>query len=272
MQTALQAGIVGFGSIGEDVARRLLHGGVPGVALAAVAGRDIAKTEAAVARLCRPVSVVPLAELVRRCDIVIECANAASLPEIARAALSAGCTFIAVSASGLTNCPDLVDLACRYGGRVRIATGALPGLDAVRSAAEDAAASVKLTATLLPISVAEEPYITSRNFGDLGNTAKPPICVFRGSAREAMAAFPRHFNVAVALGLAGIGLDRTEVDVFVDARITGAVLNIEVHSEDVDLFLTSRNRASEVSRTSRIVAPSIIAAVRSLVSPVSAGS
>ena len=92
-------------------------------------------------------------------------------------------------------------------------------------------------------------------------------------AREAARHFPRHFNVAVALSLAGIGLDRTLIEILADGRIPGARHTVRVKSEVVELEMTSQNFPSpENNRTSRIVAPSILAALRELREPVRVGS
>ena len=81
-----------------------------------------------------------------------------------------------------------------------------------------------------------------------------------------------HFNVAVSLSLAGIGFDKTTVEVWADPDIPGAIHHVEVDGDDISLTLESRNRPSQNPRTSRIVAPSIIAAIRALVAPVTVGS
>jgi aspartate dehydrogenase len=104
------------------------------------------------------------------------------------------------------------------------------------------------------------------------NIPKEPIKIFEGTAGEAAGHFPRHFNVAVSLSLAGIGFDRTTVEIWIDPGIPGAIHQVELEGDDIGLTMTSRNRPSENPRTSRIVAPSIIAALRGLVAPVTSGS
>jgi aspartate dehydrogenase len=79
--------------------------------------------------------------------------------------------------------------------------------------------------------------------------------------------------VAVTVSLAGIGLDRTLVTMYADPAIAGTVHLIEVEADNFQLRLESRNRPSATNpRTSRAVAPSILAALRALVSPVQVGS
>ena len=142
----------------------------------------------------------------------------------------------------------------------------------IRSAREGGIESVRLVSHILPRSLAHEDYVTERRI-DLGRAEREPVPVFAGSAREAARHFPRHFNVAVALSLAGIGLDRTEIEIHADGRIPGARHTVHVKSAAVELEMTSQNFPSpENNRTSRIVAPSILAALREIGSPVRVGS
>jgi aspartate dehydrogenase len=269
---AVTVGLAGFGNVGQELARRLSQGAIPEAGLIAVTARNLDKARVAAEQFDPEPKVVPLDELARLCDVVIECATAEAFPEIARAVVGAGKILIAVSVGGLPNCPELIDLAREHGGRVRVASGALPGLDIIRSAAEGRILSVHLRSRIKPGSMAHEQYVRDRGFDFETAPPSAPVKVFEGSAAEAAAAFPRHFNVAVTLSLGGIGLDRTTVEVWVDPDIPGAIHQVEVDAEDIGLTLISRNRPSANPRTSRIVAPSILAALRSLVAPLQVGS
>src|SRR5690606_21042416 len=131
---------------------------------------------------------------------------------------------------------------------------------------------VSLPSRIRPDSLAKEPYVRSQGL-DFSTPPKEAVRVFHGTAREAAAAFPRHFNVAVALSLAGVGLDRTQIEVWCDPDIPGAIHHVEVDAEAVRLDMTAFNRPSPANRnTSRIVAPSIMAALRNMVSPIRVGS
>ena len=73
--------------------------------------------------------------------------------------------------------------------------------------------------------------------------------------------------------LAGIGFDRTQVEIHADPGIPGAVHQVEVDAEEAQFTLTSRNRPSVANpKTSRIIALSVLAALRSLVAPIQVGS
>lgn len=266
----MRVGIAGFGNVGQDVARRLLSGAIPGAELVGVAAAHLERAKENALRISTALAVLTLDEVCERADVVVESATAEAFPEIARATLRAGKKLIAVSACGVPNCPDMLEIAERHGGSVVIANGAIPGLDIIRCAREGQITSVRLTSWLRPDSLAREPYFVDRH-PDIVSTAIP-VKVFEGSASEAAAAFPRHFNVAVTLSLAGIGLEGTQVVVWCDPGIGGAVHQVEVEADDVSLTLVSRNRPSASARTSRIVAPSIIAALRAQVGRLHVGT
>ena len=134
-QLPLRVGIAGFGTIGKVVGA-YLDRGIDGVVLAAVSARDIGRAERAMASFARPVPVLSLAGLAEAdLDIVVECAPASLLRDIAEPALTAGRTLITLSCGALLDNFDLVDLARRHGGRILVPTGALLGLDAVQAAA-----------------------------------------------------------------------------------------------------------------------------------------
>src|SRR5205823_7210740 len=114
--------IAGFGAIGKVVAEHLDRG-IDGLALAAVSARDTARAERAMDGFAHPVPVLPLARLWGEADIVVECAPAAVLRDIAEPALAAGRTVVVLSCGALLDNFDLVELARRQGGRILVPTG-----------------------------------------------------------------------------------------------------------------------------------------------------
>ena len=268
----MKVGLAGFGNVGRDLAKRLSTGVIPGMQLVAVTARDLDKAEEAARAITPPPRVVPLAELPALCDVVVECATADSFAEVARVVLVAGKALICVSAGGVPSCPELIELASRHGGRVRVASGAMPGLDIIRSANEGTIRKVHLKSRIKPSSMAHEPYVLERGHDFEKRPPSEPILIFEGTAGVAAAHFPRHFNVAVSLSLAGIGFDRTTVEIWIDPTIPGAIHQVELEGDEISLSMTSRNRPSDNPRTSRIVAPSILAALRAMVAPVVSGS
>ena len=97
--------------------------------------------------------------------------------------------------------------------------------------------------------------------------------MFKGSAREAAQGFPANVNVAAALGLAGIGVDRTQVEVWADPTIDRNFHRVSVTSDSGEATMTIRNVPSkENPKTGLIVANSVIATLHRLTAPLVAGS
>ena len=266
----LSVAVGGFGAIGMVVARRLDQG-IGDLALAAVSARDAGRAEAAIAGFAHPVPVVPLARLWGHADIVVECAPAAVLRELAQPALEQGRTVMVLSCGALLDNFDLVDLARRHGGRILVPTGALLGLDAVAAAAEGGISRVHMTTRKPPGGLAGAPYLEENGIRVTG--LAEPKRVFSGTAREAARGFPANVNVAAALALAGIGPERTTIEIWADPTVTRNTHLIEVEAEAARLTMQIENVPSaENPRTGRLTPLSVIAALKKLTSPLAVGS
>jgi aspartate dehydrogenase len=164
----------------------------------------------------------------------------------------------------------LVDLARANGGQIIIPTGALLGLDAVVAAAEGTIHSVTMVTRKPPGGLAGAPHLVANRISVDGlTTAK---LVFKGSAREAAIGFPANVNVAAALALAGIGPDRTTIEIWADPGVTRNCHAIEVESDAARFSLAIENVPSENPKTGRITAQSVIAALRKLHAPLRVGT
>ena len=266
----LRVAIGGFGAIGKVVAEQLDRG-IEGLALAAVSARDRMRAEAAMAGFTRPVPVVPLAGLWEHADLIVECAPAAVLRELAEPALAHGRQLMVLSCGALLDNFDLVELARRHGGRVLVPSGALLGLDAVAAAAEGNISSVHMITRKPPQGLSGAPYL-EQNAIDVAGLSEPKR-VFAGTAREAARGFPANVNVAAALALAGIGPDRTTIEIWADPTVTRNVHRIEVEADAARFSLQIENVPSaENPRTGRLTALSVVAALKKLTSPLVVGT
>ncbi|MDO9525045.1 MAG: DUF108 domain-containing protein [Gemmobacter sp.] len=252
----------GFGNVGQQIARRLTTGDDTAIQIVAIAARDKDKAARAAAGFGLDVPIISANEAPHYDAILVECATYDGFRDVMEPMLRAGGHVIAVSVGALAVNMDLIDIAEAAGATLQIAGGTLPGLDIIRAAAEDEIRSVVLTSHINPASFVHEPYIHEHAI-DLAPAAQGPVTVFEGSAREAAGHFPRHFNVAVTLGLVGIGLDRTQVRIRADGTLPGARHTITVDASSVSLEMTSQNYPSpQNNRTSMVVALSILAALR----------
>ncbi len=267
---APRVAIAGFGAIGAVVAQHLDRG-IDGLALAAVSARDIGRAEAVVAGFARPVPVLPLARLGEEADIVVECAPAALLRDIAEPALAHGRTVMVLSCGALIDNFDLVNLARRHGGRILVPSGALLGLDAVVAAAEGGISRVHMITRKPPRGLAGAPYLEANAIAVTG--LSEPKRVFTGNAREAARGFPANVNVAAALALAGIGPDCTTIEIWADPTLTRNVHRIEVEADAARFTMQIENVPSaENPRTGRLTALSVVAALKKLSAPLAIGT
>jgi aspartate dehydrogenase len=250
--------VAGVGSVGRELCCRL-KAGIPGYCLTAVSGRDHEKAAVVLQELGLAVPVSSVKELADFADVVVECTNAGSVGDVARPVLERGKEVIVLSAAGLLDHPELVELAQHHGGRITVPSGGLAGLDAVGALAEGPIASVKLT-TRKPLSGLQgAPGYTE---GGEGRGVEHRRCIFVGSAREAAAGFPGNVNVAVALALASVGVDAVRVEIWVDPTVERNVHCLEIEAAAAHLSVTIENVPSTNPRTAQIVALSVVSLLR----------
>ena len=178
--------------------------------------------------------------------------------------------MLVLSAGALLPRPDLVDLARAHGGQIIVPTGALLGLDAVSAAAEGDIRSVTMVTRKPPKGLAGAPYLVKNGISVEGLTAAK--LVFKGTARDAAAGFPANVNVVAALSLAGIGPDRTTIEIWADPALTRNCHRIEVDADSACFSMSIENIPSENPKTGRITALSVLAALRKLGAPLRVGT
>ena len=266
----LKVGIGGLGAIGQELARRL-DTGIGGLKLTAVAARDKDAARLRMNDFRQQVPVIALSELASVSDVVVECAPAAVFNQVAEPVIRMGKTLIPVSVGGLLENWYLVELARTTGARINVPSGAVLGLDAVRAAGLGNIKQVTIVTRKPPAGLVGAPHIEKQKI-DLYSVDQP-LKVFEGSAKEGVKAFPANVNVAAALGLAGIGPDRTWLEVWADPLVNRNTHSITVESDSARCELKIENVPTEENpRTGRIVVLSALAALKRLVDPLTVGT
>lgn len=245
----MQVGLIGCGAIGQEVVRLAAQEAPGACAFVAALVRDPGK-----ARGVDVPTVATLSDLLAAGpEVVVECAGHGGLREHGAAVLRAGCDLVMVSVGVFAEPGVLDDLlaAAKIGGaQAKVASGAIGALDAIAAAAIQGLSRVTHTTrkpprTLLPAD--EAAALTE---------AKE---VFRGSAREGALRFPESINVAAAVSLAGIGLDRTEVRVLADPTVDRNHHTVEAAGGFGFLRFEIANIPSDANpRTGRLVAMSVL--------------
>jgi aspartate dehydrogenase len=268
-QAISRVAIAGLGPIGTRLAKAL-DDGIDGLELAAVSAANIEKHRGWLGKLTKPPAALPIEALADAADIVVECAPSKLVRSIVAPVVSRGKIAVVLSVGALLENEDLIALAKEKGGQIVVPTGALIGLDAMTAAAVGTIHSVQMV-TRKPLKGLEgAPYLVENKI-DLGDI-KVPVKIFDGTAREAAKSFPANLNVAVALSLAGIGADRTKVQIWADPTVTRNTHRIEVDSDSARFSMTIENIPSENPKTGLITALSVIACLRKLNAPLRVGT
>jgi len=203
--------------------------------------------------------------------VVVECAPAALFDVVAQPAVEAGRTFIPLSVGALLEHDNLIQRAEETGARIIVPSGAIVGLDAIRAAAEGEIHSVTHITRKPPAGLAGAPYLKARGI-TLENLSEPRL-VFAGTAREGARHFPANVNVAAAVSLAGIGPDRTRLELWADPAVSRNTHRVTVESDSARFTVEIEGVPSpDNPRTGLLTAQSVVSTLRGLVSVLRVGT
>lgn len=214
----LRVALIGWGAINRRVAELIsLSSNARDIAIAAIGVRSIERARdipAGAALITDPGQLAGLQP-----DLVVEAAGREAVATWGEAALRSAPAFAPASTSALTDAAlldRLLATAEACGSQLILPPGALAGIDALAAASMLPLDEVVHSIVKPPAAWRGTP--AEGMIALDGLTA--PATFFTGSAREAAACFPQNANVAVISALAGIGLDRTRIELVADPDIT----------------------------------------------------
>jgi aspartate dehydrogenase len=261
----MRLGLIGCGSIGSAVVKAIASGRLPGVELVGatdLAGIDRAAKVTAAAG-CPFFADVP-ALLDTNPDLVLEAASAEAVRSYAGAILECGADLMMVSVGALADaefCEQLMEQARRERRRIYVPSGAIGGLDIIKAAVFGGLEECTLTTTKPPRSLAGAPYVIEQGM-DLQAMDEATV-IFEGSARQATRFFPQNLNVAAAVSLAGLGLDKTKVRIIADPAAARNVHEVFARGEFGEATIRLVNQPSlDNPKSSRLASLSVIATLQ----------
>jgi aspartate dehydrogenase len=268
----LKIGLVGCGAIGTEIARAIDTGEIE-ADLVAVCDHNPATAIALIDSLKHKPIKARLEELVSLSDLVVEAASQKAVPAIARATLAKGKSLMVMSVGALADLEfyrEVKNLARDHGSRVYIPSGAISGLDGLKSASIGTIRKVTLTTTKNPKGLKGAPYILENKI-DLEALKKPTV-IFEGTAAEAVKAFPANVNVAATLCLAARE-GEVRVTIIADPYINVNRHEIVAEGDFGRISTRVENVPSPKNpKTSYLAALSAIATLRSIVEPLKIGT
>ena len=155
-------------------------------------------------------------------DVVVECATQEALRINGPEVLRQGRDLLIISNGALADEKLLNELheAARQGySRLFVPSGAVGGMDVLSAARLGGLDEVYQSLSKPPRSWKNTP---AEGKIDLDSLTER-VCIFSGTAREASELFPQNANVTATVALAGVGFDRSKVELFADPSLTGPV-------------------------------------------------
>jgi aspartate dehydrogenase len=262
-------GIVGCGAIGKTLIRAVEDGKLS-VRVAGVTSRTESSARGFLAAFHHPPEYCSLKDLVASADMIIEAAGGAVVANLAEQVFAAGKDLMVISVGALLDHPEVIDKSRRTGCRLYVPSGAIAGLDGIKSAVVGAITHVTHTTRKPPVGLEGAPYLVERGISLAGLQVEKEI--FSGSAREACRGFPANVNVTAAVSLAGIGPDQTRVKIVAVPGLLRNCHDIDVEGEFGKLHVHIENVPSENPKTGKLTALSIVRAVQDAMDPVRIGN
>ncbi|MBI3966335.1 MAG: aspartate dehydrogenase [Chloroflexi bacterium] len=265
---ALRCGLIGFGTIGRELATAIKRGEGGNAELVAVLVRNPDRARELQSEAGCVVTADLDTFLATDVGVVIEAAGHAAVRDHAERILRGSCDLLMCSVGVFSDEAlfDRVYAAARETGRrILIPSGGLGGLDMISSGAVGGLDEVRLTVNKPPqawIGTAGEALA-------LGTQER--IQLFEGSARDAARLYPQNVNIAAALALASVGLDGTNVRIYSDPAITRNTHEVYARGAFGEITVNLRNVPSPNPKTGAVVPMSMLKALRSLTSPLVVG-
>ncbi len=185
-------------------------------------------------------------------DLVVEAASQEAVKEYAEKILGKGQNLMVMSVGAFVDLGlfgRLKKLAEKNNVRLVLPSGAVAGLDGIKSASVGKIYEVTLTSTKPP-----EVF---------GIDVKKKTLLFEGPASEAVKKYPKNVNIAGTLSLVGIGFDKTRVKIVADPAVRVNRHEVDVRGEFGEMHVQLEHVPSPQNpKTSYLAAMSAVSAIR----------
>lgn len=266
----LKVAVAGLGAVGLPVAR-WLAAGVPGYELVAVSAGNKERAKGKIADFKVKPPIVDLADVVDMADLIVEGLPPERYFDLAEPAIEKGKILVAVTVTQLLERPDLIEKAKETGARIIVPTGALMAFDAVNAARYGTINSLVMATRKPPKGLVKAPFVVEQGI-DLSDL-KEPLCLYKGSVRDAAQKFPANVNVAVALSLAGAGPDDTQYEIWADPAVDRNTHTVKLDSDSTRFEFTIAGVPTEENpATGKLTPLSVMATLEGMVSPLRIGA
>lgn len=261
MAAPLRVGMIGLGSIGQDLVKLAQETASDRIEFVGAIVKDLNKPGRTLPVFTSVDEIMP-----HQPDVFLEVAGHDGLREHGIDVLSRGFNLYFLAVGSLADPAFEAEFraaAEASTAQARVVSGAIGALDAISGAAAGGLTRVQHTVRKHPVTL----------LGEAGGTDITEAReVFRGNAREAALTYPESVNVTAAVSFAGIGLDRTEVVVMVDPEVDRNVHTVEAEGTFGSLRFEIRNVPSPQNpKTGALVAMSALQQLLKSRQPIAVG-
>ena len=271
----MRLAILGGGTITRLVLEHVRAGRLKGVEVIAVSGRSAHSRGARLAAefgLRYVVGGEALLEL--RPDSVLEAASHDAVRAHLVALLAAGISVVVLSAGALADdaLREAAERAAESAGALLyVPSGGIGGLDALKGACAAGVDEVSIRVAKPPAAWKGIAYVEALGV-DL-DALDAPRTLFEGPTRAGVPHFPQNVNIAAVLSLAGIGFDRTRLEVVADPALSHNTHTIRVAGKSGRFSVVLENvPAPDNPKTAWLACYSALAALKLAKSPVRYGT
>ncbi len=265
----LKIGLVGCGTIATLIAKATLSKKIK-PKITAVYDKNIHKSKELAtlinAKVCKSVDEFVMGNF----DIVVECASIKAVDEIASKALNNKKDVIIMSVGAFADKSlflKLHNIAKENGKKIYIPSGAIAGIDAIKSASLGDIEEVSLVTTK-PVYGLKDAL---ENLGMDSSKISKPTVVFEGDVFEAIKEFPQNINVSVVLSLAS--KVPAKVKIVADPSATSNKHEIYVKGSIGCIKTVVENSpCRDNPKTSALAAYSVIRLIKDISEPIKIGT
>jgi aspartate dehydrogenase len=262
----MRLGVIGYGAIGRAVVAAWRQGGLGDVQIGAILVRRSRPDASDLLRTNDPGRFFDQGP-----DVILECAGHQAVRDHGVRCLEGGADLVLTSIGALVDDAlraDLERAAATSNRRLILASAGIGALDILSAAAVGGLERVVMTVRKDPSAWQGT---AAESLCDLGNLGAP-VVIYDGPVREGARRYPQNVNIAAAVALAGIGLDRTHLKIVADPTIRSHVVEIEARGAFGSFrFVEDVLPTADNPKTGRLVAMAMIKTIRQLASPVAIG-
>lgn len=264
-----KVGLVGCGAIGSELALAIQKKYSQFARVSFVNDCLLTSAESLKRRLKSKPKIVPLDELVRRSDLIVEAASQDAAVKVIPLAHRYRKKLLVMSVGGILRTSQ--NIIRNFKGTIYIPSGAIGGIDALLSGSQGKIKNVSIVTRKPLKSLLGAPLFKQAKWRSRKVTK--PTVVFSGNAQKAIRLFPQNVNVAATLSLAGIGAAKTKVQVIASPTFKTNSHEIQFDGDFGKVYFLTENIPSKSNpKTSALAINAAIACLEKLFSPIKIGT